>query len=211
MNLRRYCLLIPVIALLLTVGCEKKIDTPGGTPPASGNVVDMSAYQNLQAVIETERGNFIVEFYPQDAPQTVVNFVNLANKGFYNGLTFHRVEPGFVVQGGDPKGTGEGGPGYTIPAEFNKQKHLRGTLAMARTNDPNSAGSQFYICLSPQPSLDNSYTVFGQVVKGMENVDKIKKGDHMLKVSVGPKGATASGGGASPATAPSAAASPAAH
>lgn len=199
MNLRRYALLIPVIALLLTLGCEKKPETPRGTTPTSGNAVDMSAYDDLQAVIETERGNVVIEFYPQDAPKTVVNFVTLARKGFYDRLTFHRVEPEFVVQGGDPKGTGEGGPGYTIPAEFNKQKHLRGTVAMARTSDPNSAGSQFYICLSPQPSLDNSYTVFGQVVKGMENVDKIKKGDHMLKVRIEAKGAAAPSGAATPA------------
>ena len=103
------------------------------------------------AVITMEKGgDIVIEFYPADAPKTVDNFVKLAKKGFYDGVTFHRREEGFVIQGGDPKGNGTGGPGYTIPAEFNKQKHVRGAVAMARTQDPNSAGSQFYICLAPR-------------------------------------------------------------
>ncbi len=119
------------------------------------------------AVITLENGNEIrLEFFPQDAPKTVENFVTLARKGFYNGLTFHRVVPGFVVQGGCPKGTGTGGPGYTIPAEFN------------------SAGSQFYITYGPQPHLDNSYTVFGKVTSGMEHVDRIRQGDKMTSVTI---------------------------
>ena len=137
------------------------------------------------AVIAMEKGGEItIEFFPEDAPKTVENFVKLARKGFYDGLTFHRVEPGFVVQGGDPKGDGSGGPGYTIKAEFNKQAHLRGTVAMARTNDPDSAGSQFYICFKPAPFLDGKYTVFGQVVKGMEVVDRIQVGDRMKSVKI---------------------------
>jgi peptidylprolyl isomerase/peptidyl-prolyl cis-trans isomerase B (cyclophilin B) len=137
------------------------------------------------AVITLEKGGEIrIEFYPEDAPKTVENFVTLAKKGFYDGLTFHRVEPGFVVQGGDPKGNGTGGPGYTIKAEFNKQKHLRGTVAMARAQDPNSAGSQFYICFQPAPFLDGQYTVFGHVVSGMEHVDKVKVGDKMKSVKI---------------------------
>ena len=212
MNRRLYALLVPFVALLLAIGCTRTTETPGsGGSPATE--VDMSQYEKLQAVIETEKGNIIVVFYPKDAPKTVANFVTLAKKGFYNGLAFHRVVPDFVVQGGDPLGTGEGGPGYTIPAEFNQQKHLRGTLAMARTSDPNSAGSQFYICLAPQPNLDNQYTVFGQVVRGMENVDKIKKGDKMLKVRIEPleAGAAPPQAGASPAvtTSPAAVSSPA--
>jgi len=136
-------------------------------------------------VITLDNGNEIrMEFYPEDAPKTVENFVSLANKGFYNGLTFHRVVPDFVVQGGDPKGNGTGGPGYTIKAEFNKQKHLRGTVAMARSQDPDSAGSQFYICYGPTPHLDGSYTVFGRVVSGMEHVDRIKQGDRMKTVII---------------------------
>jgi peptidylprolyl isomerase/peptidyl-prolyl cis-trans isomerase B (cyclophilin B) len=135
--------------------------------------------------IELEKGGTIViEFYPDVAPNTVANFEKLANSGFYNGLNFHRIVPGFVVQGGDPNGDGTGGPGYKIKAEFNERKHLTGTVAMARSSDPNSAGSQFYICLEPQPSLDRQYTVFGQVTEGMDLVRNIRKGDKMKSVKV---------------------------
>jgi peptidyl-prolyl cis-trans isomerase B (cyclophilin B) len=130
-------------------------------------------------------GNTIdIAFYPQDAPKTVENFVTLAKKGFYNGLTFHRVVPDFVVQGGCPKGDGTGGPGYTVPAEFNAKKHVRGTVAMARSQHPDSAGSQFYICYGATPHLDRNYTVFGQVTSGMEHVDRIKQGDRMKTVEI---------------------------
>ena len=125
-----------------------------------------------------------IEFYPQDAPKTVENFVTLAKKGFYNGLTFHRVVPDFVVQGGCPKGNGTGGPGYQIKAEFNKQKHVRGSVAMARSQHPDSAGSQFYITYGATPHLDGNYTVFGKVVAGMEHVDRIKQGDRMKTVVI---------------------------
>ena len=135
-------------------------------------------------VITLEKGGEIrLEFFPEDAPKTVENFVTLAKKGFYNGLNFHRVVPDFVVQGGCPKGNGTGGPGYTVKAEFNKQKHVRGTLAMARSQDPDSAGSQFYICYGNTPHLDGQYTVFGKVVSGMELVDRIKQGDKMTSVT----------------------------
>lgn len=141
--------------------------------------------EKVVAVIEMAKGGKIVfEFYPKDAPKTVDNFIALANKGFYNGLKFHRVIEGFMAQGGDPEGTGTGGPGYTIKDEFNSRKHLRGTVAMARTQMPNSAGSQFYICFEPQPHLDGEYTVFGQVIEGMDVVDKIVQDDVMKKVSI---------------------------
>jgi cyclophilin family peptidyl-prolyl cis-trans isomerase len=146
------------------------------------------------AVITMEKGGeIVIEFFPEDAPKTVENFVTLAKKGFYDGITFHRVEPGFVAQAGDPQTKtlpandprlGSGGPGYKIKAEFNKQKHLRGTVAMARTQDPDSAGSQFYICFKPAAFLDGQYTVFGQVSKGMEVVDAIKVGDRMKSVKI---------------------------
>ena len=125
-----------------------------------------------------------ITFYPQDAPKTVENFVPLAKKGYYNGLTFHRVVPDFVVQGGCPKGNGTGGPGYQIKAEFNKQKHVRGAVAMARSQHPDSAGSQFYITDGAVPHLDGSYTVFGTVTSGMEHVDRIKQGDRMKTVAI---------------------------
>ncbi len=137
------------------------------------------------AVIELDKGGEIrMEFYPEDAPKTVENFVALAKKGFYSGLTFHRVVPDFVVQGGCPKGDGTGGPGYQVKAEFNKQKHLRGAVAMARSQHPDSAGSQFYICYGPTPHLDGNYTVFGRIVSGIEHVDRIKQGDRMKSVTI---------------------------
>ncbi|HKN00052.1 MAG TPA: peptidylprolyl isomerase [Candidatus Binataceae bacterium] len=142
------------------------------------------------AIVDTERGTFVIELYPKVAPKTVANFEALVNKGFYNGLTFHRVVPDFVVQGGDPDGTGMGGPGYTVPGEINSSEHhLRGTVATARTGDNvnptrESSGSQFYICLAPQASLDGAYTIFGGVIKGMDVVDQIQKGDHMKKITL---------------------------
>ncbi len=137
------------------------------------------------AVITMAKGGEIrIELFPEDAPKTVESFVTLAKKGFYDGLSFHRVVPGFVAQGGDPKGDGTGGPGYTLKAEFNQRKHVRGTVAMARSQHPDSAGSQFYICFAPAPHLDRQYTVFGQVVQGMELVDRIQVGDRMKAVRI---------------------------
>ncbi len=132
------------------------------------------------AVIETDLGNIIVEFYPDIAPLHVANFKKLAKAGFYDGTTFHRVLPGFVIQGGcpntknsNPNDDGMGGPGYKVKAEFNEHLHEKGILSMARSGDPNSAGSQFFICLGRVQHLDNKYTVFGNVLKGIETVDKI--------------------------------------
>lgn len=136
--------------------------------------------------IETEEGTITVELFPEDAPNTVANFKALAAKGYYDGLTFHRVIPGFVAQGGCPRGDGTGGPGYKVKAEFNKRKHERGTLAMARSSDPNSAGSQFYICYDAHPHLDRQYTVFGKVTDGMDVVDNIVVGTEITRVSVLP-------------------------
>ncbi len=132
--------------------------------------------------IETANGKIEIEFYPEDAPKTVARISELVKEGFYDGLTFHRVIPGFVAQGGCPKGTGTGGSGQKLPAEFNSRRHVEGTVAMARAQDPNSADSQFYICLGTIPHLDNQYTVFGQVVKGMDVVQRIQQGDKMEKV-----------------------------
>ena len=126
-----------------------------------------------------EGGVMKAELYPEIAPETVKNFVELASKGFYNGLIFHRVIPGFMIQGGDPQGTGMGGPGYTIKGEFtangfrNDLKHTRGVLSMARAMDPNSAGSQFFIMHEDSPHLDGQYAAFGKVIEGIEVVDKI--------------------------------------
>ena len=132
-------------------------------------------------IIATKFGDIKVEFYPEQAPNTVENFRKLANRAFYDGLIFHRIVPNFVIQGGDPNTRdmnnrsrwGTGGPGWNIKAEFNKNKHIRGTLSMARSQDPDSAGSQFFIVLKDSNFLDGQYTVFGRVISGMEIVDKI--------------------------------------
>ena len=132
------------------------------------------------AVIQTRMGQIVFEFFPKDASNHVANFKKLAKMHFYNGTTFHRVIPGFMIQGGDPNSKdnnrandGLGGPGYTIDAEFNRRPHVKGTVSMARSPDPNSAGSQFFICVAPQPQLDRKYTVFGQVIAGMDAADMI--------------------------------------
>lgn len=140
-----------------------------------------------QARIKTPKGDIIFTFFPDDAPTHVAAFMKLADAGFYDGLKFHRVEPGFVVQGGDPRGDGTGGPGYNLKAEFNSRPHVRGTVAMARSNNPNSAGSQFYICLGDARFLDNNYTVFGQMTEGFEALDAIRRGDAMTSVAIEPR------------------------
>lgn len=135
---------------------------------------------NPIVTIEMENGDVIkAELYPEIAPNTVNNFISLINKSFYDGVIFHRVIPGFMIQGGDPKGMGIGGPGYQIKGEFtsngfkNDLKHSRGVLSMARAMDPNSAGSQFFIMHEDAPHLDGQYASFGKVIEGIENVDKI--------------------------------------
>jgi peptidyl-prolyl cis-trans isomerase B (cyclophilin B) len=175
---RLLLLAAPVLVLAAFAGAWAQAPKPSEPPKGSAHVTQT-------AEITMEKGGIIkIEFFPDDAPKTVENFVTLAKKGFYDGLTFHRVIPGFMAQGGDPKGDGTGGPGYTIKDEFNKQKHVRGSVAMARTNLPNSSGSQFYICFTPQPHLDGGYVVFGKVVSGMNIVDNIKRGDKMKSVRI---------------------------
>ncbi len=141
---------------------------------------DIKKMAETRAVIETKFGNIELKFFPDVAPSHVNNFIELAKKGFYDGTTFHRVIPGFMIQGGDPNSKdpdkskhGMGGPGYTIKAEFNEKPHKRGTLSMARSANPDSAGSQFFICVADAPFLNKQYTVFGEVVSGMEVADKI--------------------------------------
>jgi peptidyl-prolyl cis-trans isomerase B (cyclophilin B) len=136
--------------------------------------------QNPIVTIEMENGNIIkVELYPEVAPETVKNFISLVGKGFYDGVIFHRVIPGFMIQGGDPKGNGTGGCGYSIKGEFtsngfqNNLKHTKGVISMARTADPNSAGSQFFLMAADSPHLDGQYASFGRVIEGIEEVDRI--------------------------------------
>lgn len=150
------------------------------------------APRSPMAIIETAKGTIKIRLYPEVTPKTVENFITLAKKGFYNGLNFHRVEPGFVIQGGDPKGDGSSGPGYSIKNEDNKMlKHNRGAVAMANAGR-DTAGSQFYIVIGgPAPHLDekeadgvNKYTIFGQVVSGQDVAEKIVVGDKMKKVTI---------------------------
>lgn len=141
---------------------------------------EIKKMSETKAVIETKFGNIELKFFSDVAPNHVKNFIDLAKKGFYDGTTFHRVIPGFMIQGGDPNSKnidksshGMGGPGHTVKAEFNDKSHKKGILSMARSADPNSAGSQFFICVANAPSLDRQYTVFGEVVSGIEVADKI--------------------------------------
>ncbi len=176
-----------IILSLCVVGCSSKKGSSqeaGGTSPSPSPKVEEIKAPQLGFIIKTDKGDMEGVLYPDSAPNTVLNFVTLARKGFYNGLTFHRVVPGFVIQGGDPKGDGTGGPGYCIPAEFNNRHHSFGTLAMARAQDPNSAGSQFYICLVDCPQLDGKYTVFGKVTKGMTTALQIEKGDKIKEIII---------------------------
>ncbi len=139
--------------------------------------------RKVTATIHTAKGTITMELYPQDAPITVDSFITLARLGYFNNLTFHRVVPNFVVQGGDPRGDGEGGPGYQIRCEVNTRPYVRGAVGMALSGK-DTGGSQFFITHSPQPHLDGGYTVFGQVTKGMEVVDRIVRGDRIEKVVV---------------------------
>ena len=137
------------------------------------------------AIIETNKGKIKAELYTKEAPITAGNFISLANSGFYTGITFHRYEPGFVIQGGDPNGDGTGGSPNKIKLEINpKLTHVKGALAMARTNDPNSASSQFYIVLEPSHFLDGNYAVFGKVIEGMDVAMSLRAGDRMTRVTI---------------------------
>jgi peptidyl-prolyl cis-trans isomerase B (cyclophilin B) len=157
-------------------------------PPQSSEIDEYSERaRQSQVRITTAHGDIVFLLFPDDAPLHAAAFVKLADAGFYDGLKFHRVEPGFVVQGGDPRGDGTGGPGYNLKAEFNARPHLRGTVAMARSSQPNSAGSQFYICLDEAPFLNGQYTVFGQMTEGFEALDAIRRGDAMTSVKIEPK------------------------
>ncbi len=127
----------------------------------------------VTATIDTSAGLLTLEFFPDKAPGHVENFVKLAEKGFYDGTVFHRVIKGFMIQGGCPQGSGMGGPGYQIKAEFNDTKHVKGVLSMARSQDPNSAGSQFFICHGDAGFLDRQYTAFGRLTAGLDTLDKI--------------------------------------
>jgi peptidylprolyl isomerase/peptidyl-prolyl cis-trans isomerase B (cyclophilin B) len=155
-------------------------------PKKAPSAADKDLPEGNHVLIETDLGSIKIKLLPDVAPNTVANFKVLSSNGYYDGIIFHRVIPGFMAQAGDPTGTGTSGPGYRVNAEFNATEHVRGTVAMARTSDPDSAGSQFYICFGPQPHLDRQYTVFGQVVEGMDVVDQVKNGTVMNRVTLQP-------------------------
>ena len=175
----KYFRIVSLLVLVsITLGCigDNTVSSPEQTA------------KNRVVTIVTDKGTIKFELYEKEAPITTKNFIELAQKGFYDGLTFHRVEPGFVVQGGDPSGDGTGGSGKTIPLEINSSlTHKKGAVGMARSQDPNSASSQFYIVLEDAKFLDKNYAVFGQVIEGQDVVEKIRKGDKMLKVTIGEK------------------------
>ena len=169
--------------ILWVMGVAALLAGVDGEPVRAGNPQGLLTAEGKapHAIITTKFGQMELVFFPELAPKHVESFLNLAKKGFYNGTIFHRVIPGFMIQGGDPNTKdpskrqlyGMGGPGYTLPAEFNRIPHERGIVSAARSADPNSAGSQFFIMVGKAPSLDGQYTVFGEVVKGIEVADKI--------------------------------------
>jgi len=144
-------------------------------------VIDVN--KKYVATIKTVKGDIVCELYAADAPVTVNNFVSLARKGFYNGTTFHRVIPGFMAQGGDPTGTGAGGPGYKFQDEFSQRTHVTGALSMANSG-PNTNGSQFFICYAPQPHLNGKHSVFGQCTQGMDVLSKLVNGDKINEIVI---------------------------
>lgn len=165
---------ILIVMLLLAVTVYAQPAQKKFTPEEITKMSDTTAF------IETSLGIIQLKFFPEVAPNHVKNFIDLAKKGFYDGTIFHRVIPGFMIQGGDPNSKsadksrhGMGGPGYTVKAEFNDKPHKRGTLSMARSQDPDSAGSQFFICVADAAFLNKQYTVFGEVISGMNVADKI--------------------------------------
>lgn len=169
-----------VMGMLGLVLCLLPVLTIGETRSKTFSKEEIKKMSETTAAIETKFGTIELKFFPEVAPNHVNNFIELAKKGFYDGTIFHRVIPGFMIQGGDPNSKeadksrhGMGGPGYNVKAEFNNKSHKRGILSMARSQDPDSAGSQFFICVGDALFLDRQYTAFGEVTSGMEAVDKI--------------------------------------
>ena len=164
-----------------------RVETPSIAKPAPPPVVEppkVVGIHGKQAVVTTSRGELTLEFYADDAPKSTARFLELAQSGFYDGLRFHRVEKGSLVQTGDPTGTGRGGSGVSIPFEENDRRHLIGSVGLARGPDPNSADSQFYICMRSIPELDGEYVIFARVVSGLSVIRRIEEGDVMEQVVV---------------------------
>jgi len=187
--------IISTSAILLSVSCAGEAPEPTSKPKTYSAPPPMTIDTSKQytATIETEKGKMILELFARDVPVTVNNFVFLAREGFYDGSTFHRVIPGFMAQGGDPTGTGRGGPGYKFADEFTEHKHIAGTLSMANAG-PNTNGSQFFITFTPQHALDGKHTVFGQLIEGMDVLEKLTprdpnqnpqfEGDKIIRITI---------------------------
>jgi peptidylprolyl isomerase len=202
-----FCTLMTALVLLAACDDDEDGETVGDstpaatqeatqTPPAtqvSAPPMTIDVGKTYFATIETDKGDIRIQLFPDIAPETVNSFVFLAREGFYDGVTFHRVIPGFVAQGGDPTGTGGGGPGYTLPDEFSDRPFKEGSVGMAKKPQPNSAGSQFFICLKPQEGspdcapLTGSYTLFGEVVEGMDVAESLTPRDPATATSPGDK------------------------
>ena len=180
-------------ATLLSMSCGGQAPEPGPTPEPAPTpkpktysapppmLIDTG--KQYKAIIETERGNLVLELFASDVPVTVNNFVFLARDGFYDGSTFHRVIPGFMAQGGDPTGTGRGNPGYSFADEFSQHTHVVGALSMANSG-PDTNGCQFFITYTPQHQLDGKHSVFGQLIEGMDVLEEIKPGDTIRRIVI---------------------------
>jgi len=179
--------IILVIVALSAVSCGGPAPEPAPTPKpktySAPPPMTIDTSKQYVAIIETEKGNLLLELFAKDVPITVNNFVFLAGEGFYDGTTFHRVIPGFMAQGGDPTGTGRGGPGYKFDDEFAEHTHVAGALSMANSG-PNTNGSQFFITYTPQHGLDGKHSVFGQLIEGMDVLEKLENGDIIKRIVI---------------------------
>ena len=184
------------MGVLLLASCasqppEKAAEPGPSTPPptpkaktySSPPAMSIDTSKQYTAVIETNKGDLVLSLFALDVPRTVNNFVFLAREGFYDGVTFHRIIPDFMAQGGDPTGTGSGGPGYRFADEFTQHTHVAGALSMANAG-PNTNGSQFFITYAPQPHLDGRHSVFGQLTEGMDILKKLTNGDTIVRITI---------------------------
>lgn len=177
---------------MLATSCDREVQNKSthGTKEENSKITaedlktDSNGLSQARVILKTVHGNIIFRFYPKKAPNTVTRIIELIQQGFYDGITWHRVVPGFVIQTGDPTATGTGGSGRKLKAEFNDIQHIKGTVAMARAQDVDSADSQFYIALTTLSHLDGKYTVFGQVIDGLEVLEKITQGDKILTMGI---------------------------
>ena len=184
MKLRRLSRIVGIAligVILLSVSCGAPAPEPKTYSAPPPMVIDTS--KQYIAIIKTEKGNIVLELFAKDVPVTVNNFVFLADEGFYDGTTFHRVIPGFMAQGGDPTGTGTGNPGYSFADEFTEHTHVAGALSMANAG-PDTNGCQFFITYAPQHGLDGKHSVFGQLIEGMNVLEKLENGDVIKRIVI---------------------------